>query len=392
MTKTTLKERIHFRAQQELILKEALARANAEEKAARARQAERRSISQLSKQIALTLDLGCSLRRADTYQPKTYNEGRRIIGLINHVYSRYPAPWFLYRCALTDAAEEDIYGRCTYADKKAEQRRKRDQEWLVAVLQGKSLFKAAKSHMTRMEAHHFLLAPTNFTVEEALLYARAAAAGVPHAFLPSLVGDFGNEWLLRRIGARLHDLLRFLAEALPQMGPRERIEVRDYLVHALEDKKFSLKGRTLRSVLNLCEEWHKENYFSGTCRYMEWPQRYKPKQLQLAGEWVEIVELTNTRLLSEEGRTQLHCVFSYGEYCMDGTSAIVSFRWLGHSKGNKSTRRVTAEISPERKELVQLRGRANSLPSQQQLRVIKEWAADKGLRLNDPTLEGLRNQ
>ena len=79
-------------------------------------------------------------------------------------------------------------------------------------------------------------------------------------------------------------------------------------------------------------------------------------------------ELTSSRALAEETRAMHHCVASYAHRCVQGTTAIVSLCADG-------VRRVTVELDPFRRRIVQVRGLCNRAALPAEDAVLAEWLA-----------------
>ena len=81
-----------------------------------------------------------------------------------------------------------------------------------------------------------------------------------------------------------------------------------------------------------------------------------------------VTELTMSEALVAEARTMRHCVSSYDLRCAQGLSAIFSVRFGGE-------RRVTVELEPSTRRVVQARGFANRACTDEELAVIYRWLA-----------------
>lgn len=83
------------------------------------------------------------------------------------------------------------------------------------------------------------------------------------------------------------------------------------------------------------------------------------------GQW-EFCELSTSEELFKEGEAMCNCVGGYDESCNEGLSAIVSLRFNGRPK-------VTIEIDPETRALVQASGHENQDITQSERKLIKRW-------------------
>ncbi len=147
---------------------------------------------------------------------------------------------------------------------------------------------------------------------------------------------------------------------------------------------FSLKGRTLHSVLRSMEPWRRSlGVGSGSVAWT--PSAFQPMMLEEPAQeaaapprrW-QITELTNSALLRTEGTALHHCFASYAHRCCRGASRIWSLRvWRGESVQHV----LTMEVDPKRRAVVQARGRANRAPSGKPLQLLRHWAARERLQL-----------
>ena len=83
-------------------------------------------------------------------------------------------------------------------------------------------------------------------------------------------------------------------------------------------------------------------------------------------DW-SFVELTSGDDLFREGLALRHCVASYAARCAAGHSAIVSARF-------DDERRLTIEVEPRTRRIVQVRGFENRQATEEEWEVISCWA------------------
>jgi hypothetical protein len=107
--------------------------------------------------------------------------------------------------------------------------------------------------------------------------------------------------------------------------------------------------------------------------------------------WV-IQELRNNHELMNEGRKQRHCVYSYVHWCSIGRSSIFSMRVYrkvvagylddGPLIWDRSYEldRITIEVS-SRRTIVQVRGLQNRSATQDEKKILREWAGEKGFTI-----------
>jgi hypothetical protein len=147
--------------------------------------------------------------------------------------------------------------------------------------------------------------------------------------------------------------------------------------------QFSLKGRTVRSLVRLMEEWHRGlGLVSGGLQWQR--SRLRPMTVETPQDdpsaptlsW-ELIELTTSTQLQAEGEALQHCVASYARHCWQGGTRIWSLR----RRRDATSRSVaTVEVNLEKWAVVQARGFRNRLVGGRALQVLRAWAARERLR------------
>jgi hypothetical protein len=158
----------------------------------------------------------------------------------------------------------------------------------------------------------------------------------------------------------------------------------DYIEDARRrDRRFRMKDRTVRSILRAMNAWHgalaritgfgdmvfKTSGFKG----QTWEQKGKGYHGQ-SSLWT-IREITTAEELAAEGRAMRHCVASFAGMIERGITSIWSLRQDGG-------RRLTVEVIPSARAIVQARGKCNRLPTNAEKSILKNWAAQNGLKTN----------
>jgi len=127
-----------------------------------------------------------------------------------------------------------------------------------------------------------------------------------------------------------------------------------WALHMLTEGCFSWKGRSPAQAHRLALEYDRQlrhrhcpnEELSWTAR--AWDKVWADRE---GLEW-SMTELTTGTELHHEGRAMSHCVAGYAASCATGDSAIFSLRLAGE-------RRVTVEVNPGTKEIVQAFGPGN---------------------------------
>jgi hypothetical protein len=368
--------------EREAKLRKALAKAKTAERAADSGATKRKSNDILGRYLSVPL-YSNAIRSVSEYQARTYNEGRQVLGLIDHVFVRYRVPLFLYRSVLTYDGIDLVFGPQVGSEKRKAGWKPLDskyREWFLAAARGASFAKLTKDVFTKKEAHWFLQAPDGNSIQKNILWAKAAAAGVPQKGCDYLTDRFDHQ-TLKRIGRRLPDVLRIYADAWKEMHINDRDEITDFIRAMAQDRDFSYKGRTFGSLRKLSHDWHRMVHSGAIREYRSWSQSFTPWEHKSKGVVVRGIELTNNRALAEEGRKQRHCVYSYTMQCIHNMSRIVSIRWYIGAE-LVEMHRLTVEVSPSRRAIVQIRGILNRMVTEEEMKVVRLWAGAKGLEID----------
>jgi hypothetical protein len=252
--------------------------------------------------------------------------------------------------------------------------------WFVAHAQGQR-FRSLDLPlaMTRQMEHVFLHTPDHYPVEHALRRAEVIALGgspaLADVILATQLGecfDDPERWRLALAWlARCSDTVE-----LAQVRP---------LVDFLQANDIKLRGRTFASVMRLVRAWH-ESLAHQRVRLIMWrPTRWNgliapvspTSRVPRASEWA-IHELTDSRQLAGEGRAMHHCVAGYASKCLRRESAIWSLRrrWDGQRVARSV---LTIEVQISTGAIIQIRGKANSVPEEEPMRIVRAWAMREGL-------------
>jgi len=147
---------------------------------------------------------------------------------------------------------------------------------------------------------------------------------------------------------------------------------------------FSMKGRTVHSMLRMMQDWHRSLGRSNAA--FSWARSpFQPWVIQepirndeeTPKRW-QMVELTNSAQLRTEGEALDHCVASYTGRCYRGTSSIWSLRmWRGETARHV----LTVEVDTSSRTVVQARGRRNRAAAGKSLQLLHDWAVREKLRI-----------
>lgn len=335
--------------------------------------------------MALALYHSDWLRPIESWQPMKLNPYPQFAALAQHLFARYPVPacmtsvWF--DLPLGDRLPQHV--------------------WYKHLGLGRNIRTASLPlQLSKAMAHLFGQAPHHYTAIAALRWAQVRGLGGNEALARTVVGT--------RLGRILENevfweqVLRFFigqpALDLAHIGPvvdflqHQRFEWRDGVMpNGVFGKVpppqpgFTMQGRTAASICRLVSEWHKQLGRESNQPAIVWP--HSPiKDFQ----WVEgseqernlrcwtIAELLTNRALYLEGREMRHCVASYLDRCVRRQASIWSME-VEHPRGRH--RVLTIEVDPAKRVICQARKKLNERPHEQEMEVLKLWAADQDLTI-----------
>ena len=148
---------------------------------------------------------------------------------------------------------------------------------------------------------------------------------------------------------------------------------------------YSLKGRSLESVLRHLEEWQKQIALVkklGCVGTFPEPKvrgfEYETKNHRYA-----IKRLKTYHELAEEGRKMKHCVAGYVDECVKGESSIWSIRMLCKGNGFKRLATVEIELFEDAYQLNEFQGKCNTKPTNLSIHMVKEWAKQQPFEISE---------
>lgn len=308
-----------------------------------------------------------------------------ISSLAHHLTARYQVPAFM--ASAWHAVDTDGDTR---------------RAWVIAHSRGAS-FRSLRVpiNMTRKMERIFLDSQDDLALEPALRRAELLALGMPLDFVKAILstrlatdlrnGQFWRTvWMFimshsgeidaTQIGPMIDYIQAIRHDRISVETPEGITEI------APPQPDFSIKGRTMASMLRLMQQWHRSLGSSFAGARFSWARSpFRPwimeeparDELETPKRW-QIVELTNSAQLREEGAALHHCVASYAHLCHRGSSSIWSLRiW----QGEKIRPVLTIEVDPKRRVVIQARGKANRSVSGKPRRLLHEWASREALQI-----------
>lgn len=303
----------------------------------------------------------------------------QVRSLVNHLFAKYPVPGFMTKVWFLDEASDDW-----------------QRELFVHLGRGRSVRAVAmRIPMTKAMARHFMTAPDDLSVPQAVRWSQVLALGGGEALARVVVGtclrnfmDDEDFWAtVVRFVVRNWPMSRGEVEEIVRFVYQQRVEPAYAVLGFGADRRplqpnFSLRGRTLRSLRRHMDGWRERTLLELT--------GYGPERKRWEGsdigalryvedgrEWT-IEEVLSDRELRIEGRTMKHCVAQYIPYCARGWTSIWSMKV---TDGERRRRVLTIEVNPRTKTVRQALGRRNAAPDAASRAVLVRWVRQEQLKL-----------
>ena len=314
------------------------------------------------------------------YSARSYNADRQFSELARFLLARWPVPKFF-----DDA----------WSDRSTDTHR----EWFIHLGSGGNLphrrGPAVSAHENDVALRAF--ATDDASIGPALRRGQVRALGgserLAHAVINSSLRDTqGDEpfWL---------SVVQFFV-ANPMLDPHQVGPIVDWIRNqrfvgeprrivngiahggGIPQPGFSMKGRTIQSVLRQVERWHRELNYATIEGETVWPTCGISGYERIEGTegWQTIVridEIVTSGELQHEGKAMRHCVASYAHMAL---AALRRFL-LKLDNGKGSDRRLTIQLDVPSKRIIQARGRFNASPQPLDERYLRNWATATGLTI-----------
>lgn len=315
----------------------------------------------------------------------------QFASLAEHLLARFPMPGFMASVWWTAPDPSSAT----------------QQEWYKRLGRGESVRRLGLPvRLTRAMAHRFLGAPCHLTVTEAVRWAQVLGLGGS----PALAVAVASTRLGRELAneAFWETVVRFFVNApdldLAQVGP-----IVDYVHHQRFEgvrgiapsgeygklpppqPEFSMKGRTIASVMRLVTSWHRElgrtpaagaAWRRSDVNEFEWIDRVLVRRgddVRTETRAWSIRELCSAEALRAEGCAMHHCVATYVPQCLSKRSSIWSMQ-VETPRGRFHV--LTIEVNTTRRRIVQARRKFNALPREDERAILLSWATRERLGMD----------
>lgn len=314
------------------------------------------------------------LRRLDDWKPSRPCPRKQFASLAAHLLATHDVPRFLESVWLEEPSPK----------------LREHQRLYIHLARGHKIRGFAMPlALTRAMAESFPQAPAHFTVEQALRWCQVLGIGGTVALATAIAGTHLGRVVVRE--AYWATVLKGLIEwrDLPIRLVAPLIEfLRRYPEAHLPKAGNQPTDTARRSLVKRLEEWmHREPIFAPQPRLSWQPTSIQGFEYAQARrhEWSPlswtIHELTNSDELIDEGRALRHCVGSYATKCAKRKTSIWSMRCHQHGQ---SERRLTIEVNPNTRRIVQARGKFGSTPARMTRQILEMGARGNGLAIPSP--------
>lgn len=299
---------------------------------------------------------------------KSNNRDKKVKLLAKFLFAKYKTPKIL----------EQVWEGPTLPERPNTKKKSsaiRYRKWFVCAATGGSLYKEhLKTFLTKKEGALFVNCPFELTIDQAIVYAIAAAegnrAGLALRIAKSKLNEKNYEddfW---------KNVIRFFAQ---ENKTPETIEKINDLVDFINAEKtananFNIFGNgwTLSSLTKRMHDWHYQLSRAKKMGSFSWNGHdfkdfeFIRNEGELNCEHWTLTQIKTSKELLEEGSKQHHCVYGYKDLCLNGSTSIWSLKVNGK-------RKVTIEVRSNRS-IVQARGFANRKTTGEEDNLINQWA------------------
>ncbi|MFN8344280.1 MAG: PcfJ domain-containing protein [Spirosomataceae bacterium] len=301
------------------------------------------------------------------WKSKAKNDYGKFMNLVSYLFLQYEAPRFLYHAFFHPQDYPHL-------------------ELFIYLGTGGSMKEVRFDiKLTKKMQHYFLHAPEGLRVTQAVRWAQVCGLGgdplLAHRIAYSRLGYADR----RRDETLWEDFVRILVQG-GMFNLDKLTELIDYVrTCTQQNPDYSLKGRTLPSLLRQSNEWHhqmvraKSTKQAVTWQGVDWEPFTVTEGKEENPVIYQMVELLSNKELSEEGQRMHHCVASYADDCFYGKTRIFSLRCTRF--GNEE-RLATIELDLRNRRIVQAKYRYNQKISDKARELLEQWAAQQKLVLS----------
>lgn len=324
------------------------------------------------------------IRDPESWRPHTHNVYRQFAAFTRHLLANFDVP------ACFNEAWDMGPGH-------------RFQSWFIHIGQGGNLRKAEglPIPLTKLMAHHALLAPEGCSIRQALRWGQARGTGLEMRLAQAVVASrIGNSFESADREAFWLSVLQWIAQ-YPMLDPNQVGPIIDYLHHqkfvsagavnvngtfvrqAPPQPGLSMHKRCPAALVAHVAVWHRQLARGRDRRNLIWPTCGIAGYSRVEGDTgnqrhFEVRELLTSAQLLSEGRAMHHCVGTYADSCNLGRTAIYS---MTVTDRDGERRLSTIEVDLRNRQIVQVRGRYNAPATAMDARILRAWMTTSKLSL-----------
>lgn len=315
------------------------------------------------------------------FKHKGYNLENIELQLIEHLFCKFKTSKALYYQFLS---------KLCFVDGKNATKDEKDTIskflFFIDIANGTSIYKTyTKNFLTKNETHFLFNTNEYFTLEENLMFMLLKDLKINKSLKEKIIKSKFIRYISYiyknynkielKISVEALKILFNLAEKNKDDFTFELLEeLYDFLIHN-NDIFSTLKGRSLNTLIQLNNEWHIEQIKNKTDSKLIWEKNYNDFDF-IEDEIVkaQFFELTSSKQLLNEGKSQHHCVGSYASSCKSGYSSIFA-TMIHYEKG------PTIEINNRNRTIVQIKRRFNAKPTSLDMKYINRFMLFNNLKL-----------
>lgn len=332
--------------------------------------------------VFISVDARSWIRPIEEWRPSTSNARRQFASLLRHLFVEYQMPLFFDSVWLVNNSRLRSLWR----------------DWYLDVGRGQNIRHCRLPiTYTKKMSHYFMRAPQDLTIQQAIRWGQILGMGgnasLARSILATRIGEgFSRDefWSNVILWFILHpqvDRIQIRAFVDYFIFQRYRISSEEFDEDAIPVNDYSIKGRTLKSLLRDVTEWHREQERKDRVPEYEWESSGLPefefldrsRETQYGKRWI-IRELLNSYELETEGSQMNHCVGTYVSSCVRGECSIWSME-IELKNGFKKA--LTIEVCKDTNQICEVRGKANRIPNKIERSVLRRWAKTSGLSVSN---------
>jgi hypothetical protein len=360
--------------------------------------------------LRFNIDLSRSYSRyAAAYDCDSWDEKLRLMSVF---YYPYPIPEKLIWASLGNPGGSLRYAVYPGGRGAAESGRNGQdiitliRKWLDSLLNGGPGPAKTKLFSTKVEAVYFLVyMRTADSIVRAYFYAKCKGRHIHNSIADHAAGVFARKFA-RHFN---HPLVAGFLDLIARTGEKELYlrgnmrrldDIGDFVLAKIaadenaeqKEPPFSFKGRTLKSVIRLMNEWHISLLndidgagYAGNPDIPFFPRDLHFRVCKWDGlgmrtciyettdcTWI-VTELRNSMSLYLEGQWMKNCVVTYSDRCAAGECAIFTLS-CKNKKSKEIEKMATLEVRAATKTLVQAKGKYNAPVTDDVRAIIMMWA------------------